>query len=196
LTLLETLLVVGIITLLLAILLPLLRGPLLKRQLVEATATLDSMVMALEKVKQDYQYERIFAEGDNGEKLIAYYNKNEFVKELAPNMAEWKTTYTPRLNTQRTQYMDFKRHSIKKDQVLDPWGNPYRYTVFARSSQGWTYEIEALFSDGPDRMTTTDDDILHVLHEHPSPPGESDASRPKYTVRQLEAFWSSASDAK
>jgi prepilin-type N-terminal cleavage/methylation domain-containing protein len=189
LTLLEILIVVSIITLLLAIMIPFLRGPLAKRQLVEANATLDGMAMAFEKLKQDYRCDGVFCKGENGEKLLEYYDNNQFVKELAPNLEPWKATYKPRLNTQKTHYMEFKQHSIKKDTIVDPWGNPYRYSVFVRVSQGWPYEVEALYSDGPDRMTRTDDDIVRILHEYPSAPSDADPSRPKFSAAELQRIW-------
>jgi type II secretory pathway pseudopilin PulG len=190
LTLLEILIVVGIIATLVAILVPVLRGPLAKRQLVEAHAMLDSMAIALDKLKQDYHYDGVFGKSDTGEKIFDYHDTNQFAKELAPNHTAWNTTYTPRLNTQKTHYVDYRQHSIKNACVIDPWGNPYRYSVFVRESQHWPYEVEALYSDGPDRMIRTADDIIRELREYPSPPANGDASKPKFTVADLENIWS------
>ena len=167
-TLVEMLIVIGALALLTALLLPALRRPLQQKAIVEATVTLESMAAALTQLKEDCRYDGVLAQNADGGLRAEYIETNEFVKELAPKLPAWADTYTPLLNTKKTNYMEFKQHSIRGAAVADPWGNPYKYAVRNKNHNDVWYDVELIYSDGPDRRPATEDDIVRVVHEYPA----------------------------
>lgn len=165
----EMLAVIGIVILLAGLLLAVVLRPLKNRACLEAGVTLDGMVIALQKLKEDYAWEAPLARGENGALDAAYLNTNEFVKELAPQFGPWAGTHQPRLNARKTCYFELKQHQFKDACAVDPWGRPYRYNVALVSNANGEFEVETLSSDGPDQQAGTSDDLVRVVQRYPVP---------------------------
>ncbi|HYF48782.1 MAG TPA: prepilin-type N-terminal cleavage/methylation domain-containing protein [Planctomycetota bacterium] len=184
-SLIEILVVVSIIAILIALLAVALAKPRDQQKQLEASEMLQAMGTALLKMKQDLGIETVLGKNDKGSKDKALFDTGELFKELCPSAPAF-AGFTPRFNATRTVYMEFKQHHFKNGAVADPWGNPYRYLVYVIDSQQWPYEVEALYSTGPDGRPHTSDDVVREISRSPIRAHASDPTKPELSRGEIE----------
>jgi hypothetical protein len=54
------------------------------------------------------------------------------------------------------------------------------------ASQNWPYEIEILYSAGPDGLAKNNDDLVYEFSRYPSPASKDDPSKPRMDMQQLK----------
>jgi len=184
-SLIELLVVVSIIVVLLALLAGALMRPRQQQKELEAAEMLQAMGTALLKMKQDLGIDGVLGKNDQGRKDRTLFNTGELMKELCPAQAAF-AGFSPRFNSAGTVYMEFKQHHLKDNSIADPWGQPYRYIVYVIESNRWPYEIEALYSSGPDGIARDKDDIVRVISRTPIAASKTDATKPVLDRAHIE----------
>ena len=124
-TIIELLVVVAVIAILMGLLLPALAKARATARRGAARHTMNTLVMALEKYREDFKYyppdDKLgtapldLSKPDAGSKLLAYY--------VCQRFTDGETHYGPYLDLSNTQLKD-------GTQIISPLGGFYKYTVF------------------------------------------------------------------
>ena len=185
-TLVELLIVVGIVSSLLALVTAALWRPLQNKSVLAASTTLDAMALALRQLKEDAGCDGVLARDEAGARIGAFFDSPAFALELAPGQPLWAAGFTPRLNAKKKTYMEYRQHTLKSNGVADPWGGLYKYVVFTRESNGWAFEVEAIYSDGPDRVPFSADDMVREIAARPVPALAGNPAQPAQSALDLQ----------
>ena len=129
-TLMELLVVIGIITIIAASVLTVIPGMSQKAQKKATKAFMERLEIAIEQ----------------------YYDDNRTYPST--DITNLKTTLQPSDSTSK-QYIEFDEDELDSDNIVDQWGNPFVYVSSTDASPNFNTTTYDLYSTGPDGITSS-----------------------------------------